>query len=210
MVWFGLDIGREKNADPRWLLPLICRVGDITKSEIGTIRIDERESRFEIVAADAERFADSVKASPHKEGHIWRIGAEAGKEASEIRSPDKRREAGKEARQEAGNAARKEPRCEARYEARREAPTGSRVDAPKRHQHGDITVPSTPPKPSAGAVPARSERDTHHARKPAYAPKKFKPNGRKSTDDVRRPSRGNDTAGGNNTLKRSWKDKRRS
>ena len=48
MVWFGLNIGREKNADPRWLLPLICRVGAVTRNEIGSIRIGDTESRFQI------------------------------------------------------------------------------------------------------------------------------------------------------------------
>src|SRR3546814_6662447 len=32
-VWFRMDIGRRQNADPRWLLPLLCRRGHITKNE---------------------------------------------------------------------------------------------------------------------------------------------------------------------------------
>lgn len=75
MVWFGLNIGREKNADPRWLLPLICRVGEVSKSEIGSIRINDEESRFEIQAEHADRFAAAVEASNNKEGKIWRLGA---------------------------------------------------------------------------------------------------------------------------------------
>ena len=77
MVWFGLNIGSDKNADPRWLLPLICRVGEVTKREIGTIRVGEHESRFEIRADEADRFVEAVKASTHKEGRIWRIDADA-------------------------------------------------------------------------------------------------------------------------------------
>ncbi len=46
MVWFTLSIGRERNADPRWLLPIICRAGNVTKSEIGAIRIQDNETRF--------------------------------------------------------------------------------------------------------------------------------------------------------------------
>jgi ATP-dependent RNA helicase DeaD len=38
-IWFKMDIGRRHNADPRWLLPLLCRRGHITKNEIGAIRI---------------------------------------------------------------------------------------------------------------------------------------------------------------------------
>jgi ATP-dependent RNA helicase DeaD len=72
-VWFGLNIGREKNADVRWLLPLICRVGDVTKREIGAIKVGDSETRFEILAEHADNFANAVKTSKHKEGRIWRI-----------------------------------------------------------------------------------------------------------------------------------------
>ncbi len=75
MVWFRISIGREHNADPRWLLPLICRAGDVTKSEIGAIRIFDRDSRFQIAQDHVERFAASVKASPQKQGHIARVGS---------------------------------------------------------------------------------------------------------------------------------------
>ena len=60
-VWFHMNIGRRHNADPRWLLPLICRRGHITKSEIGAIRIQPNETAFEIPRAVASRFAASVK-----------------------------------------------------------------------------------------------------------------------------------------------------
>ncbi len=78
MVWFRISIGREHNADPRWLLPLICRAGDVTKSEIGVIRIFDRDSRFQIAQDHAERFAASVKASPQKQGHIARVSNRQG------------------------------------------------------------------------------------------------------------------------------------
>jgi len=29
-VWFRLNVGRERNADPKWLLPEICRQGEVT------------------------------------------------------------------------------------------------------------------------------------------------------------------------------------
>ncbi|HEX8444960.1 MAG TPA: DEAD/DEAH box helicase [Allosphingosinicella sp.] len=60
-VWFHMNIGRRHNADPRWLLPLICRRGHITKSEIGAIRIQPTETAFEVPRAVASRFAASVK-----------------------------------------------------------------------------------------------------------------------------------------------------
>ena len=59
-VWFKLNAGREKNADPRWLLPMICRMGKITKSDIGAIRIFDRDTKFEVTEAVAKRFQAAV------------------------------------------------------------------------------------------------------------------------------------------------------
>ena len=56
-VWFRLNIGRRNDADPRWLIPLICRHGRVSKAEIGTIRIADRETLFEIAGGFAESFA---------------------------------------------------------------------------------------------------------------------------------------------------------
>ena len=59
-VWFRLNVGREKNADPKWLIPLICRRGHVTKPDIGSIRIFGRETKFEIMPGAAEKFAAAV------------------------------------------------------------------------------------------------------------------------------------------------------
>ncbi|HEY7797896.1 MAG TPA: DEAD/DEAH box helicase [Hyphomonadaceae bacterium] len=60
-VWFRLNVGRQRNADPKWILPLVCRVGHITRAEIGPIRIFEDETKFEIVGHAAEAFAIAAK-----------------------------------------------------------------------------------------------------------------------------------------------------
>jgi ATP-dependent RNA helicase DeaD len=73
--WFRITIGRQNNADPKWLLPLICRVGEVTKSEIGAIRVFDRETKFEIVDAAAARFAAAVDRSTEKEFQISPAGA---------------------------------------------------------------------------------------------------------------------------------------
>ena len=46
--WFSVDVGREGKAEARWLLPMICKAGDITKNEIGAIRIQPNETFVEI------------------------------------------------------------------------------------------------------------------------------------------------------------------
>ncbi|MFZ4110575.1 MAG: DbpA RNA binding domain-containing protein, partial [Polymorphobacter sp.] len=60
-VWFRMDVGRRLNADPRWLLPLICRRGHVTKAEIGAIKIGPEETGFEIPRALADRFIDALR-----------------------------------------------------------------------------------------------------------------------------------------------------
>jgi len=60
-VWFRLTLGREKKADPRWILPLLCRRGEVTREEIGKIVVLDRETRFEIARPAAARFAKAAR-----------------------------------------------------------------------------------------------------------------------------------------------------
>jgi ATP-dependent RNA helicase DeaD len=59
--WFRLDIGRKKNADPKWLLPMLCRKGNIKKRDIGVIRIFEHETKFEVAEPVAAQFAVNMR-----------------------------------------------------------------------------------------------------------------------------------------------------
>lgn len=66
-VWFRMSVGRKHNAEPRWLLPLLCRRGHVTKDEVGAIRILPGESYFEISQEAAEKFAAALKRTVAKE-----------------------------------------------------------------------------------------------------------------------------------------------
>ena len=68
VVWFRMNIGRRQNADPRWILPLICRRGHITKAEVGAIRIQPNETGFQIPRAIAARFLAAVNKSAGQDG----------------------------------------------------------------------------------------------------------------------------------------------
>lgn len=59
-VWFSLSVGHKQSAEPRWLLPMLCRAGNITKQEIGAIRIDQDESFIEIAPNCVEKFLEGV------------------------------------------------------------------------------------------------------------------------------------------------------
>ena len=60
MAWFSLNVGRAQKADPKWLLPLICRLGGVEKRDVGAIRILPTETRFEISQALADEFLATV------------------------------------------------------------------------------------------------------------------------------------------------------
>ena len=76
MAWFRMGVGRQKNADPKWLIPLICRLGHITKKDIGSIRIFDRETKFEITQEAAARFKAALAQLPAEEIKIEPAGAD--------------------------------------------------------------------------------------------------------------------------------------
>ncbi|WP_137132333.1 DEAD/DEAH box helicase [Rhizobium sp. FY34] len=59
-VWFSLSVGRKQNAEPRWLIPMLCRNGNLTKNEIGAIKMQSDETYVEIAEAHVDRFADAI------------------------------------------------------------------------------------------------------------------------------------------------------
>ena len=60
-VWFRLNIGRKKNADPKWLLPMLCRKGNINRSDVGIIEIFDHETKVEISKKVATNFIKNMK-----------------------------------------------------------------------------------------------------------------------------------------------------
>lgn len=71
-VWFRLNVGRNRQADPRWLLPFLCRRGHVTRQEVGRIAVLERETRVEIAPWAAARFA-AAAARPDPQDEDIRI-----------------------------------------------------------------------------------------------------------------------------------------
>lgn len=69
-VWFTINVGRSKNADPKWLIPLLCRRGGISKQSIGKIEIHARETRVEIAHDVSEQFAEAVRAPDTQDRNI--------------------------------------------------------------------------------------------------------------------------------------------
>ncbi|WP_164661725.1 DEAD/DEAH box helicase [Tropicibacter sp. Alg240-R139] len=47
-VWFSISGGHDAGAEPRTYLPMICKAGDLTKDDIGAIRVQQSETFVEL------------------------------------------------------------------------------------------------------------------------------------------------------------------
>ena len=84
--WFRMNVGRNQNADPRWVLPLLCRRDHVGRGEIGAIRIAANETMFEVPQAIAGRFLEAVGRTAGDEDDGVQIVAFEGKPREEARS----------------------------------------------------------------------------------------------------------------------------
>jgi ATP-dependent RNA helicase DeaD len=69
-VWFSLSVGRKQNAEPRWLIPMLCRHGNISKREIGAIRMQAVETFVEIREDVADAFMAALGPQMTIEGSL--------------------------------------------------------------------------------------------------------------------------------------------
>lgn len=74
-AWVSLSVGRSKSAEPRWLIPMLCKAGGITKRQIGTIRIEQYETHVEIDAGSIDAFMAHIGESGRLEKsiHVTRL-----------------------------------------------------------------------------------------------------------------------------------------
>jgi ATP-dependent RNA helicase DeaD len=89
-VWFRMNAGRRHNADPRWLLPLICRYGHVGRNDIGAIRVAANESYFEVAARAAPGFLKALRratVAPEDEGLVIEQSEPRGEAAAPRRPP---------------------------------------------------------------------------------------------------------------------------
>lgn len=59
-VWFSISVGRKQNAEPRWLLPMLCTAGKINKREIGQIKIQTEQTFIQLSASSADKFLAAI------------------------------------------------------------------------------------------------------------------------------------------------------
>ena len=59
-VWFSLSGGRAEHAEPRRILPLICKAGGLTRDDIGAIRVHQDESYIQIRERSVASFLSEI------------------------------------------------------------------------------------------------------------------------------------------------------
>ncbi len=132
-AWFRLNVGRRQNADPRWVLPLLCRRGHVSRGEIGAIRITANETLFEVPQGIADRFLAAVRRTAGDEDDGVEIAAVDGQPREAAR--DNRREQHRER-----PAARQSDRPPVERPAPDRPPTGRQppakppAESPREHQ----------------------------------------------------------------------------
>ena len=75
-VWINISVGRKSGADPKWLLPMLCKSGGLNRTQIGAIRIEDTHTRVELSADAAAPFFERVGPEGRLEKSIsaWKEG----------------------------------------------------------------------------------------------------------------------------------------
>ena len=158
-MWFRAAIGRKKNAEARWLLPMICRRGGIDKHDIGAIRILDTTTEFEISERVADAFAVKIR-RPDKEDNI-RIeplaDAPQGQSLQEKRSHAPRHdgdETGRSASQYDRSREERGPRQHGKPHGESGSGFGGEANSSKKKRHPDKPAYAGKPR-HAGASAAK-------------------------------------------------------
>jgi ATP-dependent RNA helicase DeaD len=69
-VWFSLSVGSRQSAEARWLLPMLCRHGKLTKQDVGAIKVGPDETRVELAPQAVEGFLAAIGPSCIVDGKI--------------------------------------------------------------------------------------------------------------------------------------------
>ena len=158
--WFSVDVGREGKAEARWLLPMICKAGGITKNEIGAIRIQPNETFVEISEPAVAGFLKSVGGAMTLENQAKLTALDGAPQLGE-RGPRKtKRDYDDRPKRDQGGKPKRDYGDKPRRDGK-----------PKRHAPRD----QAPPPPSAqhdvaAIQPVHGAADDTKARKPRHKP----------------------------------------
>ena len=146
-TWFKVTVGRKHKAEPRWLLPMLCKAGNVTKTAIGSIRIFDTESHFEIAAAKADAFLRSIEKNGSGERGVTIASIDAPGERQSGPRPTNRRPA--------GPIERYDP----------DAPRPERADRKARYGSSGLSAEDFATEPSEGGWTPAADLEKPHAPK---------------------------------------------
>lgn len=135
-VWFELSTGHDKRAEARWLLPMLCRAGNLDKAHIGKIRVQAATTLVELAEAAVPGFLASLGAGGVLEEDVTARQLDTAPEfASQPRGP-------RPDRPERGERPARKPRSDA-----------PRSDGPRPPRPAPVRDPVAEPVQSAPATP---------------------------------------------------------
>ncbi len=69
--WIKLGVGRKKKADPKWLIPMLCKSGGFSRNSIGAIRIEADATFVELKPEASERLMEAAGERQIIDKSIW-------------------------------------------------------------------------------------------------------------------------------------------
>ena len=125
-TWFSLSVGHKQNAEPRWLLPMLYRTGNIAQGDVGAIRIHGGETHVQIAPGSVDSFTVAIgpNRTIDKNINVTRLeGTPEAPDEQTDRAPERKRPyAGKSAPRrdfgDRGDESRDRPTPEAREDVR--------------------------------------------------------------------------------------------
>ena len=172
-VWFSLNLGRKQKAEPRWILPMLCKSGELKKAEIGAIKIAETTTYVEVAPSGVERFIKAIGPDGKIEGAITARKLDG---APDFSDPEQRPQY--------------KPRDKSTYKKKRgDAP---RAPKPERSDKPEFTAPKPDPFDSATTRPPKGKKPHKKkiARAAALKAGKSSGKGRKRTGSKTGPKSG--------------------
>ena len=188
--WVRLGVGRNERAEPRWLLPMLCRAGQLTKADIGAIRIYDDHTLAQLHDDCADRFFNALGEDMALEQGIPVTRADAPPEGERPAPRPRRDDAERPARAPRPDGDSRPPRRE------------DSADRPKpayraREDSADRPKPAYRPREERAAGERSAERPYAPRDRKAQgdapgAKRPYSPKGDDSTRKPRAPKRGDD------------------
>ena len=138
--WIKLGVGRKKKADPKWLIPMLCKSGGFSRNSIGAIRISPDATHVELKPNAANSLMEAAGDRQIIDKSIW-VGLADGPDDPAPRKKNKKTEDFKKKRP-------KKPRHSAPDKASKKKPKKKRTGPKKpRGPNGEKKRSKKKPSP---------------------------------------------------------------